>query len=88
MTASRSDTGRITVRMTLFADLRRYLPKGVEGAQRVALPAHATVADLLAAAGVPPQDEITVGLNGELAALDTPLNDGDDVVFFSPMEGG
>ena len=88
MTAHRTETGEIAVRVTLFADLRRYLPRGQDGPQRYTLPAGATVADVLAAAGIPADDEITAGLNGDLAQRDTIVHDGDDLVLFSPMEGG
>ena len=88
MTAHRTETGEIAVRVTLFADLRRYLPRGQDGPQRYTLPAGATVADVLAAAGIPADDEITAGLNGDLAQRDTILHDGDNLVLFSPMEGG
>ena len=88
MTTPHTEANPIAVRVTLFADLRRYLPRGQDGPQRYTLPAGATVADLLAAAGISPEDEITAGLNGELAQRDTILHDGDDLVLFSPMEGG
>ncbi len=88
MTAPQTGTAQIAVRVTLFSDLRRFLPRGHEGPQTYILPAGATVADLLAAIGIPPEDEVTPGLNGELAARDTPLHEGDDLVLFSPMEGG
>jgi len=88
MTAPQAGTEQISVRVTLFADLRRFLPKGADGPQTYTLPAGATVADLLAAIGIPAEDEVTVGLNGEQAARETALRDGDDAVMFSPMEGG
>ena len=88
MTAPRTGTEQISVRVSLFADLRRFLPKGADGPQTYTLPAGATVADLLAAIGVPAADEVTPGLNGELAGRDAVLRDGDDLVLFSPMEGG
>ncbi len=81
-------TATITVRLTLFADLRRYLQRGQEGPLRLSLASGATVADLLTAAGIPAEDEITAGRNGELAQRETVLQDGDDLVLFSPMEGG
>ena len=88
MTARQTSTDQINVRVTLFADLRRFLTKGVEGAQTYVLPAGSTVADLLATIGIPADDEVTVGLNGEQAARENVLRDGDDAVMFSPMEGG
>ena len=78
----------VRVRLTLFADLKRYLPKGQNGPLAFALSTGATVATLLAKAGIPGSEEITVGLNGNQGARDSILNDGDEVVLFSPMEGG
>jgi molybdopterin converting factor small subunit len=88
MTTHQAGADQIAVRVTLFADLRRFLPRGHEGPQHYTLPAGATVTDLLAAIGIPADGEITTGLNGEQAQLDTVLHDGDELVFFSPMEGG
>lgn len=88
MSASKASQ-KIAVRLALFADLRRFEPKGEPGGPRAfALDRGATVADLARAAGIPPSEEITVGLNGERAGLDAVLRDGDDVVLFSQMEGG
>jgi len=42
----------------------------------------------MAAASVPPEEDVTIGINGDQGARDSVLADGDDVVFFSPMEGG
>jgi len=78
----------ITIRLTLFADLRRFLPAGQEGPLMLDLPAGAIVADLIAAANLPGDEAMTIGVNGEQGARETVLNDGDEVVFFSPMEGG
>ena len=78
----------IQVTVTFFADLRRYLPRGVDGPQTYALSAPSTVADLLAVIGIPDESEITVGLDGELAERDTPLRDGAELMLLSPMEGG
>lgn len=78
----------IAVRLTLFADLRRFEPKGSNGPRTFALRPGATVADLVAEAGIPPTEDVTVGLNGERAALDAVLGEGDEVVLFSQMEGG
>jgi sulfur carrier protein ThiS len=78
----------VTVTVTLFADLRRYLPPGAEGPQRYTLSDSATVADLLAAIGIAPSTELTAAVNGELAKPDTRLADGADVMLLSPMEGG
>jgi sulfur carrier protein ThiS len=78
----------IAVTVTLFADLRRFLPRGADGPQRYAVPAGATVADLLAAVGIEESAEVTAAVDGELAQRDTPLRDGAEVMLLSPMEGG
>ena len=78
----------ITVTVTLFADLRRLLPRGADGPQRYIVPEGATLADLLATVGVAPGAEVTAAVDGELAARDTPLRDGAEVMLLSPMEGG
>lgn len=86
--ARRADARTITVSVTFFADLRRFLPRDADGPQRYTLPEPATMADLLSVIGIAPDADITVALNGELAARDTPLADGADVMLLSPMEGG
>jgi sulfur carrier protein ThiS len=78
----------IAVTVTLFADLRRFLPRGADGPQRYAVPAGATVADLLVAVGIEDGAEVTAAVDGELAQRDTPLRDGAEVMLLSPMEGG
>jgi len=82
------DQGTIAVTVTLFADLRRFLPPGVDGPHRRTIPAGSTVLDLLAAIGIPADADLTVGLDGELADREAPLRDGADVMLLSPMEGG
>lgn len=74
--------------VTLFADLRRFLPRGADGPQRYQLGTGATVNDLLAAIGIAADAEVTAAVDGELAARDTALRDGADVMLLSPMEGG
>jgi SAM-dependent methyltransferase len=89
---SRVDPGApiqtITVSVTFFADLRRYLPRGADGPQRYTLAGGATVADLLDTIGVAPEYDITVAVAGDLADRKTALTDGVDVMLLSPMEGG
>lgn len=80
----------IEVALVLFADLRRLLPAGHVGRFALEVPAGATVADLVAASGLPfdPDEQLRAGINGETAGMDAPLHAGDEVVLFSPMEGG
>jgi sulfur carrier protein ThiS len=84
----RTGTGTITVKVTFFADLRRFLPRGADGPQPYTVPDRATVDDLLAVIGVAPDADVTIAVDGEQAARDTPLRDGADVMLLSPMEGG
>ena len=84
----RTDARTITVTVTFFADLRRFLPRGADGPQRYTVAGGATIADLLALIGVAPDGDVTAAVDGELAARDTPLHDGADVMLLSPMEGG
>ncbi len=77
--STRADARTITIAVTFFADLRRFLPRGAEGPQRYTVPEGATAADLLAAIGVEPGAEVTI---------ETPLRDGSDVMLLNPMEGG
>ncbi len=80
------------VSVTLFADLRRYGPKGHEGPLCVQLEPGACVEEMLTRIGVPNDEairsEITVGLNGELGQRDTVLSEADEILLFSPMAGG
>jgi sulfur carrier protein ThiS len=85
---ARPETGGITVSVTLFADLRRFLPRGSDGPQRYTLARNATVLDLLTAIGIAADAEITVAVDGELAERTARLRDGADVMLLSPMEGG
>ncbi|PYM16584.1 MAG: hypothetical protein DMD81_12155 [Candidatus Rokuibacteriota bacterium] len=78
----------IGVTVTLFADLRRFLPRGADGPQRYTVAPGATIADLLAIIGIPGDAEITIGVDGEVAERATALRDGADVMLLSPMEGG
>ena len=61
----------------LFADLRRFLHKGGDGPRRCLLPVGATVQNLLSLIRIRPDEEITAGLNGELAQRDAFLHDGE-----------
>ena len=88
MTHMSADTPAVTVSVTFFADLRRYLPKGADGPQPYAVPAGATVADLIATIGIDAAYDITVAVDGDLADRETKLHEGADVMLLSPMEGG
>jgi sulfur carrier protein ThiS len=86
--SARADARALTVTVTFFADLRRFLPRGADGPQRYTVPGSATIADLLALIGIAPDADVTVAVDGELAGRDTSLHEGADVMLLSPMEGG
>ena len=86
--STRAGAGTITVQVTFFADLRRFLPRGADGPQSYMVREHATVADLLDVIGVAPDTDVTIAVDGEQSDRDTPLHEGADVMLLSPMEGG
>jgi ribosomal protein S18 acetylase RimI-like enzyme len=86
--STRTGAGTLTVAVTFFGALRRFLPKGTDGPQRYTVPARATVGDLLAVIGLAPEDDLTIAVDGEQSSRDTPLRDGATVMLLSPMEGG
>ena len=57
-------TGPISVRVSLFAGLRRYAPDPTNGVVELTLPAGATVAAVRDALGIPAETEIIAGVDG------------------------
>jgi molybdopterin converting factor small subunit len=81
----------IELRVSLHADLRKYLQPGEQNPRIVRLPRGALVRDLLAAIGVAESEEaeqVTVGVDGVLARHNETLEEDAEVAMFSPMEGG
>lgn len=80
------------VSISLFADLRQYGPQDHDGPLVLDVADGTTVEQLLGLAGLPEDEairgEVTVGLNGGLGKRDSVLSEGDDILLFSPMEGG
>src|SRR5260370_31057527 len=83
-----ADATNITVTVTFFADIRRFLPRGAAGPQRYDLAPGATVADLLDAIGIEADTDLTAAVDSELAARETLLHHGAEGMLLSPMEGG
>ncbi len=79
----------ITVRVQLYATLRRYRPDLKIGEPLVVqLPEGSTVELLLQQLGVP-QDEVkVVFVNGIVRDQNHPLADGDELGVFPPIGGG
>ena len=77
------------VEVRLFANLADYLPPGARGgAARVALPAGATVGDLVRRLGIPAEVPRLQLVNGRDATPATPLADADVVTLLPPLAGG
>ena len=74
--STRTEPSTITVMVTFFADLRRFLPRGADGPQRYTVPKDATVDDLLTVIGVAPDAELTIALDGEQTDREAPLREG------------
>ena len=83
-----ADATTITVTVVFFADLRRFLPRGENGPQRYRVKPGAAISDLLDAIGIDADTDLTIAVDGELAARETPLREGAEVMLLSPMEGG
>ena len=86
--SARAEARTITVTVTFFADLRRFLPRGADGPQPYTVAESSTAADLLAAIGIEDGAEVTIAVDGELAGRDTLLRNGSEVMLLNPMEGG
>ncbi len=75
------------IKVQLFAFLRKYAPDETD-AFEVSLAKGGTIKTLLAAIGIPTEENKLILVNGRHATEDTPLNDGDTVDFLTPIEGG
>lgn len=78
----------IRVAVTLHAELGRHAPDARGGKLSLDLPAGSTVRDVLSHFGLPAKRRIIVGVNGQSAAEDTLLRDGDKLDFVTQMTGG
>jgi len=77
------------VEVRLYATLRKYLPEQKVGEDYpITLPEEATVADLLAALGIPEADSNQAFVNGRAGELSQMLRHGDKVGVFPPVAGG
>lgn len=81
------------VRLTLFGDLRQYLPAGSQfNHVDLELATDAVVADVIRQVTLPEAKTWLLMVNGDLVAevdyAQTTLNDGDEVVLFPPIKGG
>jgi molybdopterin synthase sulfur carrier subunit len=79
----------ITVRVKLFATLRRYHPQlGIGEAMPVELPEAATVGQLVEQLRLPAEHVKVIFVNRVVRGEDHPLQDGDEVGIFPPVGGG
>ncbi len=79
----------ITVKVKLYATLRRHFPDlGVGEAMTVELAQDATVEDLIDELELPEEQVKVIFVNGTVRKVDHPLSDGDEVGVFPPVGGG
>jgi sulfur carrier protein ThiS len=79
----------IAIHVKAYGDLRRYLPEAErDSGARVALPADATIVQLLNALKLPYQSAWLIGVNDEIVDLHHPLHDGDEIELMLPIGGG
>lgn len=77
------------IKLVLFGHLARYLPTpGERGAVVLDVSTSATVAGVLDDIGVPQKECGYVTVNGERAAPDRRLGEGDEVRVIVPLGGG
>ncbi|MEZ5534345.1 MAG: MoaD/ThiS family protein [Thiolinea sp.] len=81
------------VRLTLFGDLRQYLPPGSQfNHTDLELAQGVTLSQVLQKVALPEDKSWMLTLNGDLVREPdyavTTLNDGDEVVLFPPIKGG
>ncbi|MBI5374339.1 MAG: MoaD/ThiS family protein [Candidatus Schekmanbacteria bacterium] len=75
------------IRVHLFAYLAKYAPEGVKDFT-IELKPGASVEDIIKYLGIPPTEGKIIIVNGRHSGEDTPLNENDEVVFMTPVEGG
>ncbi len=75
------------VEVNFFANLRDYSPTG-EARAVLDLPGGATAGTLIARLAVPDEVQRVILVNGRHAGEETPLDDGDVITLFPPVEGG
>ena len=75
------------VEVRLFGNFRRFL-RETDGHLALEVAEGAVVRDVLERVRVPEVEVGLVSVNGEVAAVETPVCDGDVVYVFSPIGGG
>ena len=75
------------INVHLFANLVKYSPEG-RNAFSVELKSGASVEKLIKHLGIPPAEKKIIIVNGRHSNEDTVLNEGDEVTFMTPVEGG
>jgi molybdopterin converting factor small subunit len=78
----------ITVKVRLFAGLRRFQPQGADGPITLRLPAGSLVRDAVAALGIPEAQAGIAVCNDAHLELTSPLQEGAEVSIFPPLAGG
>ena len=77
-----------TIRVEYFAVLREHVGVASEAIETAASTADALYAELAARHQFPELQTLKVAINDDFADWQTPLSDGDTVVFIPPVAGG
>lgn len=78
----------VTVRVKLFATLKKYLPPGSEEGTSVTLPAGSTVLDVVDALKIPHEQATMLVAGDTYVEKTTPLTEGLQLNIFPPLAGG
>ena len=79
----------MTVRVKLFAILRKFLPRdAVDNTAVLELADGATVSDAIASLGIPPKHASMLVSGDDYLKPETPLREGQEVNVFPPLAGG
>lgn len=92
LTVAFSKEPPVTIDLSLFGELREYMPPGAKGRRaRVEVPDGLDAFGLIEHLGIPfeaDEGAIVVALNDEVVDLRAPIRDGDKVTIFPPLAGG
>nr|CAA6830354.1 MAG: Unknown protein [uncultured Thiotrichaceae bacterium] len=83
----------MVIRLTMFGDLRQYLPAGSQfNHADLDMATNATVSQVMQQVTLPESKKWLLMLNGDLVHepdyVGTALKEGDEVVLFPPIKGG
>lgn len=78
----------VTIKVKLFATLKKYLPAGSDEGTSVTLPTGSTVLDVIDALKIPPEQATMLVAGDTYVEKTTPLTEGLQLSIFPPLAGG